>query len=302
MRLDALTAGLGAEPKAFTGTLHSVFAQACNIECAPGQLLGLVARDVGAVPRGFQLATPEGFRFLDHARAGASVSSRAGLLRIEHSALSVDLRPAIPWRSHLDEHPVVCERAAVATAWRAAWRALAVQGGAVPLQRQAGDAIKNLVDAALSSRPDQVADAVRRLIGLGDGSTPAGDDFLVGFVAGLAALPPDRERDTFRAAIATAIVADAARTGAISRLYLEAAIAGEVSESLAALAAAIGRGDEQGTARAAAIALDVGASSGAAASYGLLLAVRATKPVTPPVAERPPASSPAHDAIRPPGK
>jgi hypothetical protein len=302
MRLDALTAGLGADTRPFTGKVHSVFAHACNIELASGQLLGLVAREIGAVPRGFQLATPDGFSFPDHVAVGAAVSSRAGLLRIEDSALSIDLRPAVPWRSDLAKYPIACDRADVATAWRAAWIALVTHGGAVPLQRQVGDAIKSLLDAAVSSRADRAAGAVSRLIGLGDGLTPAGDDFLIGFVAGLAALPTDREREAFRAALAAAIAGAVGQTGAISRLYLEAALAGEVSEPLAALAAAIGRGYARGTARAAAMALAVGASSGAAASYGLLLAVRATKPVTPPAAESPPASSPTRGATRRPGK
>jgi hypothetical protein len=302
MRLAALTAGLGAEPKDFTGTVHSVFVRACNLELASGRLLGLVERDIGAVPRGFQLATRDGFSFLDHVETGAGIGSRGGLLRIERSGLSVDLRPAVPWRSNLDKYPIACDRKEVAMAWRAAWTALAVDGGAVSLQRQAGNAIKNLVNAVRTSQPDPIVDIVARLIGLGDGLTPAGDDFLVGFVAGLAALPPDRGRAAFRAAITTAILAAMPQTGAISRLYLEAAIAGEVSEPLAALATAIGRGDAAEAARAAAIALAVGVSSGAAASYGLLLAVRASEAPTRPVAEPPPSSAPRHGAIRPPGK
>ena len=278
MRLAALNAGFGAGSAPFAGEIHSVFAHACNIALSSGKLLSLVVREIGAVPCGFRLATPAGFSFFDHIRADGAVANRAGLLRIEGSTLSVDLRSAIPWRSNLDAFPIACSRTEVAAAWHAAWRALVAHGGAAPLQRQAGAAINNLVDAAGSWRAGRIGTAVERLIGLGDGLTPAGDDFLIGFFAGLTALPPNRQRDAFRKALGEKIAAEAAHTGTISRLYLEAALAGEVSEPLAVLAAAIGRGDARGTARAAAGAMAVGATSGATASYGLLLAARAAEP------------------------
>ena len=62
-RLEALAVGAGADGMSFSGTVHSVFARACNIEVAPGRLLGLVAREIRAVPRGYTLATPAGFDF-----------------------------------------------------------------------------------------------------------------------------------------------------------------------------------------------------------------------------------------------
>jgi hypothetical protein len=269
MRLEALTAGIGAKPGAFSGTVHSVFARAFNLELKTGKLLGFVARDVGAVPRGFQLATPDKFSFLDHIRAGEKVSCRAGLLRIAQSQLSVDLRPATPWRGNLGKNPIDRDRAGVADAWRTAWVAVAKNSGAVPFARLAGDAIPTLLRAARAGNHEPAFSAVDRLIGLGDGLTPAGDDFLVGFMAGLWCMKAQGE---IRAALAAHIAATANRTSAISRHYLEAAAEGEVSQPLVELAAAIGQGDIKKTAGAVATALAVGASSGAVASYGLLLA------------------------------
>jgi hypothetical protein len=280
MRLEALTAGAGADQKSFSGTVHSAFARACNIEREGGALLGLVAREIGAVPRGFQLASPDGFCFLDHVMAGARAFCRGGLLRFEQSIFSVDLRLARPWRSRLADNPIDGNQRDIADAWGAAWAALGAQGGAIPIDRQAGDAIAVLFHATQTLRRDRARDAVSRLIGLGEGLTPAGDDFLIGFLAGLASVPKGGEgHAAFRAAIAADITANAIRTSTISRLYLEAAAQGEVSQPLAELAAAIGRGDIDATASAAAAALAVGASSGAAASYGLLLAARTMEPV-----------------------
>ena len=142
--------------------------------------------------------------------------------------------------------------------------------------------IQILVGATQSGDIDAASDAVSQVIGLGDGLTPAGDDFLVGYLAGLWSASRARARDAVRNAVGAAIAANAARTGTISRHYLEAAIAGEVSEPLARLAAAIGNGDTRNTEQAAAAALSVGATSGAAASYGLLLAAATLSSVTPP--------------------
>ncbi|MGH6979832.1 MAG: DUF2877 domain-containing protein [Stellaceae bacterium] len=293
-RLEALTAGAGAESTSFSGTIHSVFARACNIEARPGRLLGLVAREIGAVPRGFQLATPDGFSFLDHVGAGAPVAGRAGLLRFDNSDLSIDLRPAKPWRSNLGRISLRRDKPGIAEAWRTAWVAVARNRAAEPFARQARDAIPALLRAEQSDDREAACAVVDRLVGLGDGLTPAGDDFLVGFLAGLWSWPlKDEPRRRFRAALADRVVAVSNRTGAISRHYLEAAAEGEVSQTLADLAAAIGKGDAKKTAGAVAAALAVGASSGAAASYGLLLAVRASEPVI-----RPATPPPKSDATR----
>jgi hypothetical protein len=312
MRLEALTAGIGAEPTAFSGAIHSVYPRACNIERASGKLVGLVAREVGPLPCGFQLATPVGFNFLDYVRAGMPLACRAGVLRIANSGLSFDLRTAIPWRSGLGTFPIDGNMPGVAGAWKAAWTALGSHGGASRLEGQAREAIENLFAAAKASRPDQARGAIARLIGLGDGLTPAGDDFLVGFLAGLWSMPANGPRRDFRATVAAEIAANAHRTSAVSSLYLEAATVGEVAEPLARLAAAIGRGDANETARATVAALAVGASSGAAASHGLLLAARTSEPglampklpdVPPPSAShRRPPSAPRRGAIRQSGK
>jgi Protein of unknown function (DUF2877) len=276
MRIAALTAGAGADRVAFSGAIHSLFTRACNIERADGRLLGLVAREVGAVPRGFQLATPSSFDFRDYLRVNTSVSCRAGLSRFERSALVIDLRPASSWRSDLGKFPIASDDSAIAAAWRAAWAVLVEHGGADELAGQADGAIDSLLHAAQARRPKVAFAAISRLIGFGPGLTPAGDDFLVGFLAALRSTAGnDEPLRAFRAGVAAFVASVAAQTNLISRTYLEAACEGEVSEPLAALAAAIGQADAREALRAAKSALSVGASSGAAASYGFLAGIRA---------------------------
>lgn len=280
-RLEALTAGTGAD-LSFSGTVHSVFAHACNIEVGPDRLIGLVAREIGAVPRGFTLATPGGFDFAAHIATARDAAARNGVLRIVGAALVIDLRPARPWRSNLPDAGIDLGDETMALAWRTAWHALTRHGGSAAFAASASAPIELLRSATRLEDGAAARHAVAQLVGLGDGLTPAGDDFLVGYMAGLWSASRKTAFDAVREAIGDAVAANATRTGSISRHYLEAAIEGEVSEPLARLAAAIGHGKTRETEQAVAAALAVGATSGAAASHGLLLAVATLASVTPP--------------------
>ena len=285
MRLEALTAGIGAGAGPFRGQVHSVFTRACNITRAAGGLLALVVREVGAVPRGFQLATPPAFSFLDIVRRGQAVACRGGILRIEGSPLSVELRPARPWRSALPGLALDLGGGNVARAWAVAWSKLVETQGEDVLPRQAAGPIAALLRATRALRGKDAATAAAGLIGLGTGLTPAGDDFLIGFLAGLwRTAGCDPARRAFLADVGAAIAATTA-TNAISRGFLEAAAEGEVSEPLAVLADRLAHGAAPEEVRAAVrAALAVGASSGAAGALGLLTGARAWAPIRDPAA------------------
>lgn len=272
LRLAALTAGSGVGSEPFRGRVHSVFDRACTLERDDGRLLFLVAREQGAVPQGFQLATPPGFRFRDYLRGGETAAARGGILRLADAALVIDLRAARPWRG--TARTARCKRgpAATAGAWSGAWRMLRAHGSC-GLPRAAQMPIKGLCQASRSRQPRPARAAVAALIGLGPGLTPAGDDFLVGFITALRrSVGSDRARAVFVADLAAAIERAAASTNAISRAYLEAAAAGAVTQTLDRLAAALAERSPSRAAAAAVAAMAVGASSGAAATFGLLLA------------------------------
>ena len=106
------------------------------------------------------------------------------------------------------------------------------------------------------------------LIGLGDGKTPAGDDYLVGIFA---ALWSRAASQAFAAALRPKLMTLAARSSDLSSLYLQEAARGEVSERLFDVAAGICAGDsEDVVGNAVTKALAVGHSSGAAGIFGLL--------------------------------
>ena len=109
---------------------------------------------------------------------------------------------------------------------------------------------------------------VHRLLGLGPGLTPAGDDLLAGLLVGLSARPD--LRDPLAAAVQRYA---AARTTWFSAELLRLAAAGLAAPAVVAVADALaGHGDDDALPRALPALLAVGHTSGPALARGLLLA------------------------------
>jgi uncharacterized protein DUF2877 len=277
MRLQATSVGAGVPGGSFTGVVHSVFRRACNIRTDGGELLALLAPELGNLPHGIRIEAPPGLAFAGHFRAGQRVGCRAALLRAAGSELAVDLSTAAPWRCELNA--VDLARPVLAAAWQVAWRALhnrrerhrdpllgAVQGRALAL-----------AEASRALDVGRATAAVGALIGCGPGLTPAGDDLTVGLLAGLRCTAgDDPARAWFLRALGAAVASAAPATGEISQACLRQAIAGNFSEPLARLAAAIGDGMRPIEIEAAARrALCVGHTSGGDGVLGLLLGMQA---------------------------
>lgn len=125
-----------------------------------------------------------------------------------------------------------------------------------------------LGDALTAADPDAVRQAVERLVGLGPGLTPAGDDVLVG---ALAARPGGGLAEGVDAVLA----AGPDRTAALSAALLDQALRGYGLPQLAALLRALDGPPGAAVARAAEDLVGVGGTSGAAIGHGLLLGLRA---------------------------
>ena len=100
MRLNALSAGVEAPTRCFSGVIHSIFHHACNVSLESDALLTLVSSEKGNLSQGIRLRTPPTFTFLNQLRVGQPVACRGGILRISGSELSIDLRTASLW--HID--------------------------------------------------------------------------------------------------------------------------------------------------------------------------------------------------------
>ncbi len=275
MRLTATAIGYGVAPDSIAGPVIAVFPRACEILCADGLIVTLSAVE-GGVPGGISVEVGEGFRFDAHLVAGAEAAVRGGVLRFAGSVVSIDLRGASAWRSRLGEMRADFALPEPQRARGAAVQALLEDGRTRPLVAVGRGALIDLVRASRSHDIDAAAAAAAKLIGLGDGVTPAGDDCLVGHLCGLWAGVHGRAgRIAFAEELGRRVAALAPRTHRVSRAYLEAAAVGEASQKLARLAMSIARGDEADARGAAAAAIAVGHSSGACMVLGLLLGTAA---------------------------
>jgi hypothetical protein len=279
-RLAALKTGFGVPDADFDGNVHSVFRNALILAVDGGGLVTLVPEEAGALPGGITLDVEAGIGFDRMIATEARAAARAGILRVADGGLSVDLRQAEAWRSGLDERILDLASASSRKAWDTAAAVLAADGRAERFLRIAAKPVFALVDAACGFRQAEARVLMEGLVGLGEGGTPAGDDFLVGFTAALhASAAGDARRRGFAEAFFGNLRRLGDRTNAVSRVYLRAAAAGEVSEKLTNLAVRIARGDGTVSVEAAAAAaVAVGHTSGADGTLGLLAGMASSGP------------------------
>jgi Protein of unknown function (DUF2877) len=268
MRIAALATGAGMPAHDFAGRLIEVHARAALIKLHDGWCMTLLGGELGRQPRGISLDFNGDISLRQFLSVNAELAKRGGVLRFAKSALTIDLRQARPWSSGLAELQFDCRKPAVARAYRTAAAALQRDGRSQGLRDIAGAKLASL-DNAIRNRDLTAAErALADLIGLGEGKTPAGDDYLVGICAALWSCAAGK---TFAAALSPAVIALAAHTSDLSSLYLQEAARGEVSERLFDVAAGICAGGSDGViGNAVTKALDVGHSSGAAGIFGLL--------------------------------
>lgn len=296
MRLNALSAGVETPTICFSGVIHSIFHQACNVRLASDALLTLVSSEKGNLSQGIRLGTPPKFTFLNQLRVGQPFACRGGILRISGSELSVDLRTASLWHIDLKGLRVDLRQRDTARAWAVAWLELGKHRywngissmiAAIPVPRQnsmTSPGIKTLVEMAVQTVPalidatrnlqvDGAITAIRPLIGLGPGLTPSGDDFIVGYLAGLwSTAGSDSSRLRFMSSLGAWLSHAAAGTNAISCTYIKSAVNGNVSEPIATLAQRFGQAKSMDSVREATrTALQVGHTSGTDGIQGLLL-------------------------------
>ena len=95
MRLAAISAGAAVPTERFTGVVHSVFRQACNIRTGRDGLLTLLGSAARAMRRyGVRVGLPAGLAFSDRLRPGQRVGCRAAVLRVAGADFAVDLGAA----------------------------------------------------------------------------------------------------------------------------------------------------------------------------------------------------------------
>jgi hypothetical protein len=250
----AATLGSDVPRGEFPVRVHSVFRAALNLSSPDGDLLTLLSAEADDLPRSVRLASAEDFSSLGLAAGdggaftvdGIVLERSAGRGRFQVNCVSARRLAAQPvpplrgdgerWRAGVALLEALQERAA------ADLRIAPLLAGARPL----GAMAQRLTQAALDlgrgvqvGRFDAMRAAAARLIGLGQGLTPAGDDFLCGFLAaGHCRRAAGAGRLRLLTTFADVVREFLGQTTDISAGFLRDAVAGRVSRPLAALAEA----------------------------------------------------------------
>jgi hypothetical protein len=128
-------------------------------------------------------------------------------------------------------------------------------------------------------RRGELKEAVRMIIGLGDGLTPSCDDMLVGFIGFMYGLRHMPSHESFAAGILSCIAqvveGEGGRTNPLSAHFLREAVRGRFTEHLKKFIQALFMLSDKNVETAARRVLEYGATSGADVIFGSALAFKA---------------------------
>ncbi|HEX6269447.1 MAG TPA: DUF2877 domain-containing protein [Anaerolineales bacterium] len=287
MKVPVISIGSSVPRDHFDATIHSVFDSSINLHLAPqGGLLTILISDHDDLPQGIRLDVRK--LPLWSLPVGLRAVCRNGILRFDASPLSIDLRGARSWDGRLPPVAIDMQKPSTERAWSIVWQTLNKQQRLKQTDLVANDLfqqdegslltrklslpVQELIAATERLDPHTSTMAARKMIGLGPGVTPSGDDILIGYLAGLrGAAAQDDRRLAFLSTFGESLSKCTKDINEISRTYLHHAIKGEFSSSIIRLASAISGGEQQRLMSAAKGAMRAGHSSGMDAVTGLLI-------------------------------
>ncbi len=291
LNVQAITIGSAVPWRDFAVTVHSVFREAVNLRLRKRtHLFTLLTLDCPDLPQGIRLGAPPGFSFEDQLVLGDEMVCKDSILEDVFHRLTIDLHPAKRWHCRLPGLEVEEISPPVQAAWKSVWQVLRERQkhlgtelrvdelfqtnvtGHRRMTERMGALIGELVEA-VRQLDLSVESIIAGLVGLGHGLTPSGDDFLVGYLAGLHCTAVSRnDRQSYLTELSKIVVRLSRQTNDISRTYLWHASHGQVSSYLVALAHAIAQGENSDRLLPAAEnALHMGHTSGMDTVSGLLL-------------------------------
>lgn len=246
-------------------TMLSKHRHACNLMAADGTLVALVNEIHGNGP--FHIVVP-GIHF---EQLPPTTGVRWQGTQLQLAQLTIDWRDAIPWDPQLPQLSQMPPEELSTHFGMLATTQSALYSGPPALTVSAQRGIYALRQGVITGDAKLMAQGAAMLGGLGPGLTPAGDDFLVGMVAGIWA----RYRQDMRGRSWSIEIANAAanRTTRLSETWLAHAGKGAFGEQWHHLVRAINRCDNVTIAQAMKTILHTGASSGADALCGFFAAI-----------------------------
>jgi hypothetical protein len=277
-----------------TGRVLANYHRACNLVTSKGEIIALVNPAIGNGPLNIVI---EKTGVLEHVKPGLPAASSDDQLILGDS-LVVLLSGARLWRPEVDWECLITQRKRLEDSLAAlcGWLSQndvgsgllslvldeekepeAREGGTRSPQTQAfltmaQAGIKGLRQALQDGDRSGIGESAALLAGLGPGLTPAGDDYLVGLMAGLRVWPGSLENSGLSPEEVCQIILEATegRTTLLSRAFLRSAREGLFGENWHELLAALARGETIRVQWAARCILSSGATSGADALAGFL--------------------------------
>jgi hypothetical protein len=261
--------------------VQSIYRSVVNIS-TPDGVLTIASPEGGGLPNGILADLGPDWRALG-LRPGMAVTASDTRIRIPDAGLEVQIERAPRWSPRFRSSATAADlRAARWTRRAAATRKIAqahavpgglgsvlgtrvVRGGDATLE-VARPVLAGLITALETGDRTAAAAAAARLIGLGPGLTPSGDDVLIGIEAALHALGHPSA-----GFLASAVGDVEARTTEVAATFLRHAAAGEFAEPLHALLATLLGPDDKGLPAAIQRAVAWGATSGTDCLVGVLI-------------------------------
>jgi hypothetical protein len=252
-----------------SGRVLASFERVCDLVTDNGEVVALVWNGVGDGPLNVVLSHGQGVDL--PAGAGFAVCGEGGdatRLTLESPAdgspIVIVLAAAIPWNPHPDWDHLRARKRQIAAGAEAVAGILAKAGWTLS---RCG-----LPEALCKQTARGQADAVRALVGLGPGLTPAGDDWLAGWLLAQHLAPGLTGLRNLSGLVGKMA---AGRTTTLSRALLACAAAGEADAAWHALLAALAEEPMASSPihRSTTIILSQGATSGAAMLTGFCTGV-----------------------------
>ncbi len=280
--LEALSVDAAAKEallgRPFRGSVHSVFAKAVNFTGPRGKLYTLVDEQLDDAPGTVRVRHPSGAA-LDSLgiKPGDKVATIGGGLAC--GPVTVKAVGVRPWSAALPAFPsrpaarrrlaaslIVLRNEIIAAGQDSGLKAYISGNARTLLEHRLAERAAALAGAIVAGDMADALSAGEKLIGLGTGLTPSGDDFLAGLmvIINMPAGPFGRRRRETAAALAAG-----AETGTVSRAMLQNAARGRTRAGVVALLEAMTDPAARDIAAAARRVLDCGATSGTDLAAGI---------------------------------
>lgn len=254
--------GVPKLPTDWSGEVHSVFQNSCNIRLSGGPLVCLHRFDFGILPHSFYV--PE---------LNTHLFQPGQLVQATPEGLMIDGALVFRWADHMEVVDTQVMTGALPHTWSDEWQTFnqlqQTQQNTPDMMGQVYASLTchlgQLLPAVFAADQEAVAKHCHACVGLGQGLTPSGDDMLLGVLAALHRYDP-ASIPLLRQAIPPLLH----RTNEISASYLDLAMQGYVATPVLDVLHHLGQNWDAPKR----ILLSVGHSSGSDILYGILTAVK----------------------------